>query len=152
MLCWSDQLQSRSHAAEALGYLAAGSRQHQRAIVAEGALPALIRLLGNRHIGLQQAAALALTYIAESQPGRAAITRAGAVPALPAMAHSSYPNVIRRAVGCIAELAKGSHHDREAIIASDALPRLAVLSSSDHPHIQDSARAAMIMTLSASPQ
>lgn len=48
---------------------------------------------------------------------------------------------------CTAQAGKCSQYEREAIIASGALPALAALSSSDHPQMQELATAAMVHTV-----
>ena len=62
-----------------------------------------------------------------------------AAPALAAILQSDSLEVVQSAAACTAQLARGSHHKREAIIASEALLMLAALSCSDQPTTQESA-------------
>ena len=117
-------------------------------MTAEGIVLALLELLGRHEPSLQTAAALVLMHMTQScQAGRAAAVQAGAAPALAAMLQSFSFEVLQSAAACLAQLARGSRHEREAIIASGPLPMLATLSNCQEPTTQESARAAMVMTL-----
>ncbi|KAG1676327.1 hypothetical protein FOA52_001122 [Chlamydomonas sp. UWO 241] len=112
-------------AASALDSLAFYHAQNQHAIVAAGAIPALVQLLQGLE-GVQDAAAGALRSLAENNTqNQTTIAAAGAIPALVQLLQDvdpeSEPGRAAFALGCLAD-----HHakNQTAIVAAGAFPAL----------------------------
>ena len=89
-------------AAGALGKLAAGSQQGRKVVVAAGAVPMLVALLGP---AVQEKAAAAVCAIAAgSQQNRDAIIAAGAVPPLVGPLRADQPAVQEKAARALSNL------------------------------------------------
>lgn len=134
---WFGAARRKRDAVHELGDLAIKYDRAMPAMMASGGLAALVRLLSHRSSSVRESAARALGYLAaDSEPNKADIVAAGAVPALLQLLRcNSRGHATDEALRTLCKLADGGYPIQSAIIAAGTVPALVQLLDLSDPQM-----------------